>query len=113
MEKTKMISIVRSAKGTLIAHPDNLNNSEFSDRIDSLKELEQALSEACFMEWVLVKDRLPVELDKDWHLQKLWVKTKKYGCTVAFFKNGEFMKDYSAKLLDVIKWMELPEPLLV
>lgn len=44
MEKKRMIQIIRSVKGTLMAHPDNEDNSEFADRISSLKELEQALS---------------------------------------------------------------------
>ena len=39
-----MIQIVRSVKGTLMAHPDNEANSEFADRISSLEELEQALT---------------------------------------------------------------------
>ena len=43
MEKQKMISIVRSVKLTLIAHPDNEENSEFQDQINSLEELERAL----------------------------------------------------------------------
>lgn len=46
MEKKRMIQIVRSVKGTLMAHPDNEDNSEFADRIDSLEELEQALSKS-------------------------------------------------------------------
>lgn len=44
MEKKRMIQIVRSVKWTLMAHPDNEENSEFADRISSLEELEQALS---------------------------------------------------------------------
>ena len=62
------------------------------------------------MQWVEVKDRLPIELDEETHFKKLWVQTENFGCTVAFFKDGEFMKDYSAKLLNVVRWMELPEP---
>lgn len=44
MEKKRMIQIVRSVKGTLMAHPDNEGNSEFADRVASLEELEQSLS---------------------------------------------------------------------
>ncbi len=44
MEKKRMIQIVRSVKGTLMAHPDNEENSEFADRISSLEELEEELS---------------------------------------------------------------------
>jgi hypothetical protein len=46
MEKKNMIQIVRSVKGTLMAHPDNEDNSEFSDRISSLEKLEQALDKS-------------------------------------------------------------------
>lgn len=44
MENKRMIQIIRSVKGTLMAHPDNEADSEFADRISSLEELEQALS---------------------------------------------------------------------
>lgn len=44
-----MIQIVRSVKGTLMAHPDNQENSEFADRISSLEELEQALTKSGVM----------------------------------------------------------------
>ena len=78
---------------------------------ENLNEAENsALNIADVMQWVAVSDRLPIELEEDHHLKKLWVQTEQYGCTVAFFKDGEFMKDYSAKLLDVVRWMELPEP---
>ena len=76
-------------------------------RIESLKK---KLTLTDVMQWVAVKDRLPIELEEEPHLKKLWVQTEEFGCTVAFFKDGEFMKDYSAKLLNVIRWMELPEP---
>ena len=62
------------------------------------------------MEWINVNKQLPTELETEQHLKKLWVQTELYGCSVAFFKDGCFMKDYSAKLLNVVRWMELPEP---
>jgi len=61
--------------------------------------------------WVECSERLPKESKPEAHLLKLWVQTEKYGCTVAFFKDGVFMKDYSAMLIGVVRWMELPQPI--
>tara|TARA_R110001606_G_scaffold328242_2_gene475364 strand:+ start:1624 stop:1818 length:195 start_codon:yes stop_codon:yes gene_type:complete len=62
------------------------------------------------MEWNNVNEKLPIELEKEQHLKKLWIQTEQFGCAVAFYKDGCFMKDYSAKFLNVVRWLELPEP---
>ena len=87
-----------------------ITRKEYNKALDVVEAYKEQCTIPIVMQWVAVKDRLPVELDEQPHLKRLWVQTEKFGCTEAFFKDGEFMKDYSAKLLDVVRWMELPEP---
>lgn len=52
MEKKRLLQIISSVKGTLMAHPDNEPNSEFEDRISSLQEIQDSfeLSESFDLE---------------------------------------------------------------
>jgi len=44
MKNSEILQKIKSVKYCMIAHPDNIKDSEFEDRIEDLQEIEDFLS---------------------------------------------------------------------